>query len=134
MKTGEIFSHNLRSIREEQGFTQKSLALKIGLNDQAVREYEAGRRFPPIETLGQIAEALGVKVADLFESNEAVKVLQMPVSKTLQKLASVPDHIYDLAVQVSLDSDAWTTCEVALALAIEEQKADNKKLKSKDKA
>ena len=131
MKTGEIFSHNLRSIREEQGFTQKSLALKIGLNDQAVREYEAGRRFPPIETLGQIAEALGVKVADLFESREAVKVLQMPVSKTIQKLASVPDSIYDLAIQVPLTSDAWKTAEIALKIAIKKQEADKEKAKNK---
>lgn len=131
MKTGEIFSRNLRSIREEQGFTQKALALKVGLNDQAVRDYEAGRRFPSVETLGQIAEALGVKVADLFESSEAVKVLQMPVSKTIQKLASIPDNIYDLAVQVPLNSEAWETAEIALKLAIKRQDAEKEKAKSK---
>lgn len=114
MKTGEIFCQNLRAIRVKCGLTQKSLALNIGLNDQAIRDYEAGRRFPPVETLGQIATELGVKVSQLFESSEAAPVLQMPVSKTLQRLLLVPDYVYDAIDGVSKDDEVWGVIEELL--------------------
>ena len=129
MKTGDIFRHNLRSTREAKGITQKSLALKVGLNDQAIRDYEAGRRFPPVETMGQIADALAVKVSDLFESSEPAPVLQVPVSKALQKLLAIPDKIYEMAQEIDLDDEAWDTVESALKIAkeIKDSKKSSKK-------
>lgn len=117
MKIGDIFCNNLRTIRVKQDFTQKSLALKIGLNDQAIRDYEAGRRFPPVETLGQIATALGIKVSDLFESDEIAPVLQMPVSRTIQKLAAIPDEVYELAQGLRHDNEAWEFIKTVLERA-----------------
>jgi transcriptional regulator with XRE-family HTH domain len=122
MKTGDIFCKNLREIRTRQDFTQKSLALQIGLNDQAIRDYEAGRRFPPVETLGQIADALGVKVSDLFESDNPAQELQLPVSKTLQKLMAIPDKVYDFAQDEAIDDEVWEIIEDIMEGAIEDRK------------
>lgn len=125
MKTGDIFRLNLRQIREAKGFTQKSLAEKVGLNDQAIREYEAGRRFPPVETLGQIATELGINVSQLFESDEAAPVLAMPVSKTLQKLLVIPDSFYDAINGVSSKNEVWGIIEGLLRVASEHERENS---------
>lgn len=128
MKTGDIFRHNLRDLREKKGFTQKSLAEKVGLNDQAIREYEAGRRFPPVETLGQIATELGVNVSDLFNFKESEPVAVLQFSKVLHALAEIPDHVLDMAIKIGKDNNkAWETVEAALENAIEDMEAKKSK-------
>lgn len=124
MKINELFSENIKRLRTSRGLTQQKLADLAGFTVHSLRDYESNRRVPALETMGQIADALGVKVSDLFESSEPAPILQMPVSKTLQKLAAIPDHIYDLADQVPLTSEAWDTVEIALKVAIRKQIKD----------
>jgi len=122
MKTGDLFCENLRVLRKKAGLTQQLLAENVGLNSQSVRDYEAGRRVPSLDTMGQIANTLGVKVSDLFESSEAATVLEMPVSKTLQKLAAIPDEVYELAQGLRHDDDAWEYVKTILESAREKAK------------
>ena len=129
METGAIFCRNLRLIREARGFTQKSLAEKVGWNDKAIREYEAGRRVQALDKMGQIATELGINVSRLFESNEAAPVLTLPVSKTLQKLLAIPDSFYDAINGVSSENEVWGIVE---ALLIEAAKMEAEGSKSKD--
>jgi transcriptional regulator with XRE-family HTH domain len=131
MKINELFIENLKRLRKEKGLTQQYLADNSGVVVQTVRDYESGKRAPSFESLGQISIALGIKVSDLFESNEAAPVLQMPVSKTIQKLAAIPDEVYDLAVQVPLTSEAWDTVKIAIKIAIRKQEADKEKARNK---
>lgn len=52
----------------EQGFTQKALALKAGLNETAVRDILIGKsRHPRHDTVEKIAAVLGVSAAALLE-------------------------------------------------------------------
>ncbi len=83
-----------------------------------------------METMGQIAAALGVKVSDLFESDDPAPVLTMPVSKTLQKLMAIPDDVYDAATGVSRDNDIWGDIHDLLKAAAEIEA--QKKGESKD--
>ena len=123
MKINELFRENLKRYRAKTGLTQQKLAEIASVTVTALRDYETGRRAPPMETMGQIAAALGVKVSDLFESDDPAPVLTMPVSKTLQKLMAIPDRIYDLAQSIPLDDkETWENVEAALEEGIEQNK------------
>lgn len=58
----------LRRIREKRGLSQQSLADRAGVTKSTVYEAETGRRTPMLDSLGKIADALGVEVADLLPS------------------------------------------------------------------
>lgn len=127
MEISELVSKNLRVIREDKDLTQRFVAENCDVSTQTIRDIEAGRRGLSLELMGRIATCLGVEVTDLLKTGNPAPVLQMPVSKTIQKLASIPDNIYDLAVQVPLTSEAWQTVEVALGIAIKRQAEDKAK-------
>ena len=56
----------IRSLRQERGLSQESLALESGLSRNMLIQVEWGQRGLLAERLGDIAEVLGVKVSDLF--------------------------------------------------------------------
>jgi transcriptional regulator with XRE-family HTH domain len=122
MKINELFSENIKRLRLKRGLTQQKLADLSGFTVHSLRDYETGRRVPSLENMGQIASALGVKVSDLFESDEPAPVLQMPVSKTIQKLAAVPDEVYELAQGLKHEDEAWEYVKAALESAREKAK------------
>ena len=56
----------IKMYRERAGMTQLELAKKIGVNYPAISKYELGLvKNPPLDTIGAIADALGVKPAVL---------------------------------------------------------------------
>lgn len=56
----EIVSKNIRAHRIACGMTQDELAARIFTTRQTISNYETGRSKPDYETIGKIAEALGV--------------------------------------------------------------------------
>ena len=57
---------NIKSIRERQNLTQVDLAFKCDFDKTSINRLEAGRTNPTIKTLLKIADALEVKISDLF--------------------------------------------------------------------
>lgn len=57
----------IRRARARRGFTQYTLADRIGVNQSAVARWETGSRKPRYEHLSDIAKALGLSVARLVE-------------------------------------------------------------------
>jgi XRE family transcriptional regulator, regulator of sulfur utilization len=58
----------IRALREERGLSQADLAAKAGIDFATFSKLENGRsgsRGPTLSRLYQVANALGVKVADL---------------------------------------------------------------------
>ena len=53
----------IKKIREGKNLTQQTLADKVGLHLSYIGNIEIGAKRPSLETLFQIAEELGVKVA-----------------------------------------------------------------------
>ena len=58
---------NIRRIRKENGLTQKKLGNLCGINEVQIRQYEAGRANPKIETIWKIASALNVPINAIKE-------------------------------------------------------------------
>ena len=61
-----IFSDNLRRLRQSKGCTQEQVADHLGVSPQSVSRWETGATFPDILLLPAIAEHYCVTVDDLF--------------------------------------------------------------------
>jgi len=65
------FAQKLIAFRRERGFTQVSLAEKVGVHQSQITRYETGAALPTFEVLRGIAVALSVSAdALLFEDGE----------------------------------------------------------------
>ena len=62
---------SIRTIRLEKGLTQKELALKSKVSENAIKQYESGKRQPKMEYLMKISSALNVNLIDLISSSES---------------------------------------------------------------
>ena len=58
----------LKAIREKAGLSQKKLAKKLGVDENSVWRWEAGRAYPPVDLGKQIAALVGVSVDALLYS------------------------------------------------------------------
>lgn len=59
------FGENLRKLREKRGMLQRDLADKLNVGLASVSNYEVGKRFPPINTLIDIANFFNVTIDEL---------------------------------------------------------------------
>ena len=62
----EIFARNLRENRRKCGFSQDKLAEKAGISTQYLAMMEIARKFPASKVLEHLAEAMDIKVYELF--------------------------------------------------------------------
>jgi len=60
------FGHQVRKLREQKRISQLALAQKANLDLTTINEIENGNRDPMLKTIWRIANALGVKVKDIF--------------------------------------------------------------------
>lgn len=60
------FGQRVRECREEQGLSQRKLALMIGMDNTYLGRIEAGRCNLSIDTMSRIASALDVEIRELF--------------------------------------------------------------------
>lgn len=63
----ELFGRNLRTVREEKGWTQEELAEKAGLASVQISRVERGVREVRLTTLLRLTAALETTPARLFE-------------------------------------------------------------------
>ncbi len=54
------FSRRLKELRIENGFTQQSIAEKLGIKQQSYARYEIGSGEPSLQTLVYITKIFGV--------------------------------------------------------------------------
>ena len=68
MTTGQ----RIKAARKKAGVTQEELGKKLGVSPSFVAQYETGKRNPKIETLQNLANALGVPVQELVKDWSAM--------------------------------------------------------------
>src|ERR1700745_2212752 len=66
MTSPQDIGARIRSVREEQGWTQDQLAEAVGVSRSAVAQWETGRAGQVTANLSRIAEALAVNVEYLM--------------------------------------------------------------------
>ncbi len=64
----EIFSENLRRLRQSKGYTQEQAGAHLGVSAKAVSRWERGSTLPDVLLLPAIAEYYCVTVDDLFRA------------------------------------------------------------------
>ncbi|WP_274941012.1 helix-turn-helix domain-containing protein [Chordicoccus furentiruminis] len=65
----------IKHFREEKSFTQELLSEKLSLARENINRYENGSKHPSLDTVVDIANALGISVDDLL-----VDSLEHPIS------------------------------------------------------
>lgn len=76
----------LQLIRTEKGLSQGDIEKRTGLLRSYLSRVENGHTIPSLETLGKIAEALQVSIADLLESPEEKATKATPVLSDRQQI------------------------------------------------
>lgn len=107
-------SKNIKRLKEEIGINQDQLAEKAGCSKSVIRDLEAGsaKASASLDMLEKIAtEGLGVSLEELLRSEQKPNVIrELPVSKTLKKMLSIPDSVYDEAgEEFSPQDEVWDT-------------------------
>jgi transcriptional regulator with XRE-family HTH domain len=87
-KFSEEFGERLAKLRKEQGLTQTQLAEMLGVSQQQVASFEAGRRRVTIAMLPSVARALGVSIEELL-GVKAENGKRGPTPKLQQQLERV---------------------------------------------
>jgi DNA-binding XRE family transcriptional regulator len=67
----------IRALRQERGWTQFELALKVGVQPQAVYLWESGRRTPQVPQMRKLGELFGL-CSDVIVLVETPTDLQSP--------------------------------------------------------
>lgn len=63
----------IKELRKLRGLTQAQLAEKIQATEGRISNWERGENNPDKEILGPLAEALGVRISDLYSDEEDEK-------------------------------------------------------------
>jgi transcriptional regulator with XRE-family HTH domain len=67
MDVGHRLATNLRRLRLERGWSQEELADRAKRHRTFISQIERVTKTPTIDTVDQIAQALGVKLGDLLD-------------------------------------------------------------------
>lgn len=59
----------IKELRKSKGWTQKELALKSGVAEITIRQYESDKRQPRLEQLKHIAKVFNLYVGELLADN-----------------------------------------------------------------
>ena len=109
----------LKEIRKAKGLTLNELAEHLNINYQAIGRYERGDTKPNLDTLENIASALGVQLTDILDST-SVDTLQEKIdtnsNSTQIKLTLLPNiysKLEELCEKNSLDIGSTDKVELA---------------------
>ena len=78
----KLFGQRVRLIRKSQNLTQEKLSEMIDLDPQHFCKMENGTHFPSPKNLVKIADALNVKIQDLFAFNSTNNTLDKIIIET----------------------------------------------------
>ena len=67
----EILSENLQSALKRSGMDQKDLAMKIGVSPASITNWLKGTKYPRIDKIQALADALNVRQSELTTDKDA---------------------------------------------------------------
>ena len=95
-RADEIFSSNIKYIREKNGLKQSDVAEALHVTNQAVSKWESGKSLPEINTMVEIAKLFNVSTdeilsTDLKEKDTDKQIVESPKER-YQKLYNRSYH------------------------------------------
>ena len=75
-----MLSKKLKQLRKENKLTQVELASRLGVTQQTIAKWEAGRALPEPETIARIAGFFGVTTDHLLDLTDILSAIA-PVSR-----------------------------------------------------
>lgn len=91
----EEIGRYIREERKKKGLTQAIVAQKAGIAVNSLRLYEAGKRFPNVEQLQRIANAIDVDVFSLMDFDMAAEAMFDRVNDRAKYLLVAFDQLND---------------------------------------
>jgi DNA-binding XRE family transcriptional regulator/molybdate-binding protein len=105
-------SARLQAARRAAGLSQVELAARAGVSRQLIGAAEAGRNLPRVDAAMAIADALGVRVADLFADAPRpmdVRTGTAPGIGTFVRVGRVGEHL--VTDTAGIGADGWQTAD-----------------------
>ena len=96
----ERYGDVIRRFRTEKGLNQPQLAAMVGVNKNAVSNWEAGRTRPDINTVPLLCAALGISVSDFFGTEENAGSLSRDEQRKLSGYRYLSDMNKQLVVKM----------------------------------
>lgn len=96
----ERYGDVIRRFRTEKGLNQPQLAGLLGVNKNAVSNWEAGRTRPDINTLPVLCAALGISISDFFGAEEAAGSLSRDDQRSLSGYRYLNDANRQIVVKM----------------------------------
>ena len=63
----QTFGMRLKELRNKKGWSQATLAAKLGVTREYLARLEGGQHDPPLSTVERLAKILGVRISRLVE-------------------------------------------------------------------
>ncbi len=117
MKIGLV----IKGLRIEQGLKLEALANDLELATSTLSRIESGRRNPSLDVLEALAEALGVKVSDIFHEAERATAIASSMTR------EIPSDYDSSGMQLRRIYRALTEANQAIALGLLRSLADSQK-------
>ena len=83
------FSEKLQILRKNKGYTQETLADKLGVSRQAVAKWESGQIYPDISNLIQISDLMSVSVDYLVKDRDCAVNIIVQSNTDIDELISL---------------------------------------------
>ena len=99
---------NIKRIREAKGLSQKELITAIDMGAPMYSRIETGKTEPSLTTLEKIAKALGVKLSDLFDTDDKMADVNSIDGSLMEKVKMIEALSEDEKKTVFSIVDAFT--------------------------
>ena len=93
----------IKKIRLAKGLALKELAAKSGLTSSFLSQLENGITAPSVASLHKIADALGIKIANLFQEGEGAEFIFLRKQRNPHLLPGYPESNYEILASSVLD-------------------------------
>jgi len=111
------FGQFIAAQRNEKGLTQAELGRKLQVTDKAVSKWERGLGFPDINTLGPLADALDVSIAELMKSERIEEMNDSISTEAIANTIELADEQRKLAEKKNI-RDILTVAAALTALVL----------------
>lgn len=61
---------NIRTMRLEKLWSQEELGLKVGVKQEAISQYEGGKKYPSVPVVAALSEVFGCSIDELIKGKK----------------------------------------------------------------